>query len=188
MTPDMTGERFNRITVLGISDRFLGSSRLYRCLCQCGAEIYETRAHLQSGKRKSCGCLTKDRVIHRVIRKMQCIERLPNDDVILLCTCGNTFRRTRKDFIDLKVRDCGCNRPTGKDLTGMKFSRLTVISFHGPSSQGNRWRCLCDCGNETVVNGSQMKRKNVQSCGCLLRETSSAWMKSLRQSGQQKKE
>ncbi len=35
-----------------------------------------------------------------------------------------------------------------------------------------RWRCLCDCGNERVVQGSNLRRGLTQSCGCLGSELS----------------
>lgn len=57
------------------------------------------------------------------------------------------------------------------DLVGQKFSRLTVISFHGLDKRRNsRWLCRCECGAEKVACGGNLKRGNVQSCGCLLRQ------------------
>lgn len=57
------------------------------------------------------------------------------------------------------------------DLTGMKFGRLTVIERAGSTKAGQaRWRCKCECGNNTTVEASHLKRGNVQSCGCLFKE------------------
>lgn len=36
-----------------------------------------------------------------------------------------------------------------------------------------RWNCQCDCGKTTVVNGMHLRKKNIQSCGCLQKERSS---------------
>lgn len=49
------------------------------------------------------------------------------------------------------------------DLTGKKFGRLTAVSYLGDC----KWRCLCDCGNETVVYAHNLKSGNSKSCGCL---------------------
>nr|DAE82971.1 MAG TPA: Very-short-patch-repair endonuclease [Caudoviricetes sp.] len=39
--------------------------------------------------------------------------------------------------------------------------------------EGNKYRCKCDCGNETIVDGGNLRTKNTQSCGCLQREIAS---------------
>lgn len=58
-----------------------------------------------------------------------------------------------------------------KDLTGQRFGRLTAISRAGSDTQGKAtWRCRCECGNEVVVTGTQLRRNNTRSCGCLKRE------------------
>lgn len=62
-----------------------------------------------------------------------------------------------------------------KDLTGMKFGRLTVIKMFGKNSNGKiTWLCKCDCGNECVVIGNSLKTGNTKSCGCFRKEITSA--------------
>lgn len=57
------------------------------------------------------------------------------------------------------------------DLTGKRFSRLTVVKYHH-SENGNRyWFCKCDCGNEAVVMTKDLNYGSVKSCGCLMIET-----------------
>ncbi len=57
------------------------------------------------------------------------------------------------------------------DRTGQRFGRLVAISREENSCSGRtRWRCKCDCGNETVVSGSHLASGNTSSCGCLQRE------------------
>lgn len=54
------------------------------------------------------------------------------------------------------------------DLTGQRFSRLTVISFEKRPANGKSfWKCRCDCGNEVVVAIDKLRRGHTQSCGCL---------------------
>jgi hypothetical protein len=60
------------------------------------------------------------------------------------------------------------------DLTGQKFWRLTVLRRAENSASGSaRWLCSCECSNETVVCGSDLKSKRTQSCGCLRKEIGS---------------
>lgn len=53
------------------------------------------------------------------------------------------------------------------DISGNKYSRLTVISYAGVVNRKSHWLCLCDCGNELPVRGDSLKDGNTQSCGCL---------------------
>ena len=57
-----------------------------------------------------------------------------------------------------------------KDLTGMKFGRLTVIERAENKGKKVAWLCQCECGNEKVVRGSDLKGDKVVSCGCYNRE------------------
>ena len=55
------------------------------------------------------------------------------------------------------------------DLTGQVFGRLTVIGRVGSTMHGAhaKWVCKCQCGNEVVVVGNNLRTGNTQSCGCL---------------------
>jgi len=56
------------------------------------------------------------------------------------------------------------------DIVGMKYNKLTVISFDGRRGKQSFWVCKCDCGNETIVNGAKLKNGHTKSCGCFLIE------------------
>ena len=63
------------------------------------------------------------------------------------------------------------------DITGERFGRLTVLerygsekSFSNPGVVYSTWICRCDCGNEKVVRGVNLKSGMTRSCGCLRRE------------------
>jgi hypothetical protein len=60
------------------------------------------------------------------------------------------------------------------DLTGNKFGRLLVVSFHEDGSNGGKWRCSCDCGKEKVAYGSNLVSGATKSCGCYRREATAA--------------
>jgi len=58
-----------------------------------------------------------------------------------------------------------------KDITGQRFARLTVIGRAENATDGTaRWKCVCDCGDETVSSGSNLRRGSARSCGCLQKE------------------
>jgi hypothetical protein len=52
------------------------------------------------------------------------------------------------------------------DLTGQRFGKLVVISRESRYRREETWRCLCDCGKETVVRGDVLRRGTTNSCGC----------------------
>lgn len=62
------------------------------------------------------------------------------------------------------------------DLTGRRFGRLLVLRREGTYYYDDgfvaapTWRCRCDCGRETVVQGACLRRGTTRSCGCLAQE------------------
>lgn len=59
-----------------------------------------------------------------------------------------------------------------KDMTGMKFNRLTVIKRIPSNDNHANWLCVCDCGKSHEVKGAYLRYGSVKSCGCLKIETS----------------
>lgn len=56
-----------------------------------------------------------------------------------------------------------------QDLTGARFTRLTVTAFDGTSDR-TKWHCRCDCGKTVSVNADALKAGRTKSCGCLQAE------------------
>lgn len=92
------------------------------------------------------------------------------------CDCGNVVTRIKANVLNGKVRSCGCTSKTKlKDLTGMKFGRLTVIERDFSRSdmsnkKGTYWRCRCDCGKYTSVLSYNLTENRQVSCGCYMNE------------------
>lgn len=57
------------------------------------------------------------------------------------------------------------------DVEGMRFGRLTAIRVVHEGDK-RKWRCTCDCGNETSVIATNLMNGNTKSCGCLHKELS----------------
>ena len=53
------------------------------------------------------------------------------------------------------------------DLKNQKFGKLTVIERVSNKKYKVAWKCLCDCGNETIVLTTNLTSKRILSCGCL---------------------
>lgn len=70
------------------------------------------------------------------------------------------------------------DKPKGfVDYTGFKTGKVTVLNFDSwhiqPSGQRkSKWLCSCECGNEFVAMGSNLKKEgHTTSCGCEKKQT-----------------
>jgi hypothetical protein len=54
-----------------------------------------------------------------------------------------------------------------KDITGLKFGNLTVVSREKNNAGGTAmWLCVCDCGEKRIVEGTGLRAGRNKSCGC----------------------
>lgn len=54
------------------------------------------------------------------------------------------------------------------DLTGQRFGKLVVMKrVEGLKRKDTQWLCRCECGNETIVCGGNLRYGKTKSCGCL---------------------
>lgn len=126
---DLTGMKFNRLTVLNRAENSKDGRSRWLCKCDCGNERIVLGKSLKNGHTQSCGCLNKEIT-------------------------------SRNSFID---------------RTGERFGRLVVVSRADDYISKNgkhhvRWNCVCDCGNATVVDVTQLVGGKTKSCGCLRQE------------------
>jgi hypothetical protein len=61
-----------------------------------------------------------------------------------------------------------------KNIAGMVFGRLTVLSHLPDSSPKTKWLCRCDCGQQKAIAGQLLTAGKAKSCGCLSRELTSS--------------
>jgi hypothetical protein len=99
-----------------------------------------------------------------------------------LCDCGATTLVGGQKLRNGHTTSCGCMRGQGKgdiksdpswmeDLTGERFNKLKVLCIGTPMECGTpRWKCLCDCGNISMVTRQSLKRGTTKSCGCHVME------------------
>jgi hypothetical protein len=59
--------------------------------------------------------------------------------------------------------------PRMKDITGQTINNLKVLGYVGKNEKGTHtlWLCKCKCGNETIVEGGNLRGGHTKSCGCL---------------------
>lgn len=100
-----------------------------------------------------------------------------------LCTCGAVKTVRRNDIVSGKTKSCGClSREFGREqghknaynLEGKIFGRLTVRVRKGSDGSNATWLCDCVCGGSIIVPTIRLTRGATSSCGCLVKEVSSA--------------
>ena len=57
--------------------------------------------------------------------------------------------------------------PAKIDISGQRFGRLTVLCEAGRKGGQVTWICRCDCGNEHIAKGRDLRCGDVKSCGCI---------------------
>lgn len=67
-SPNLTGKRFERLTVIREEQRSSRGEHRWLCLCDCGAEIIVLQSSLTTGNTKSCGCLKIEKTKNAVTK------------------------------------------------------------------------------------------------------------------------
>ena len=187
---DLTGKTYGRLTVIEEAEPIRQGKRDRRwlCRCSCGNEVIVRQTLLTSGGTQSCGCSRAKKTIRpgqRFGRLTAICEagskvsaRGTEKTWLCRCDCGREVIVRRQNLVNTNTRSCGCLRSRKKkyspkrnsmDLTGKKYGLLTVLSEAERRKKKRRWNCLCDCGNEKVVDQWALTSGMTKSCGCLRR-------------------
>lgn len=184
---DLTGQRFGKLVVLGLSDRRDNKRTYWDCRCDCGSLKTTRSSYLKNGECQSCSCYRKEQLQKKTLKDLT--GKRFGKWVVLFRSgtdpkCGSAIWRCRCDCGTVKdVRgtsltsghshDCGCDRSyPGRsvlDLEGQKFGELIVVKRTGYSKNKQiLWECKCSCGQKVVVRGSNLRNGKTKSCGCLV--------------------
>ena len=90
------------------------------------------------------------------------------------CDCGVEKTVLGTSLVRGFTTSCGCyHKEKAKannhkiDISGKRFGRLIAIKPVQNSKNGDaKWKCKCDCGNETNVKYQHLKSGEIKSCGC----------------------
>lgn len=96
------------------------------------------------------------------------------------CECGKEIDVNRSNLTSGATKSCGCFQKekarellTNKyrNLKGVKIGRLLVVEKTARRKGNNVvWKCLCDCGNEVMVDSESLLNGHRVSCGCKQKE------------------
>lgn len=90
------------------------------------------------------------------------------------CKCGQEVTVKSQSLVSGNTLSCGCyNREkSAANLLDQQFGRLKVVEklSERAANGGLLWKCICSCGNETIVPTSNIVSGRTTSCGCYFKE------------------
>lgn len=92
------------------------------------------------------------------------------------CECGNQTIVVGAHLTSGNTTSCGCKvldfgKAKREDLRGQKFGRLIALEpVENANAKRTAWKCLCKCGNTTIVSTTNLKSGVSTSCGCFRKE------------------
>lgn len=177
--PVRTGFRVGKLTVAEATRERKGGYTVWLCACDCGGSIRLDTRTLQRGTVCDCGCTTKTKPGQKDLtgqRFGRLVALEPTDARSYggstvwrcQCDCGEETLAAARQLVTGMKKSCGClGHPPRKDYVGRRFGMLTVLAYAGKWDGMHHWRCVCDCGKETVVGQTPLQSGKTKSCGCL---------------------
>lgn len=98
----LEGRRFSRLTVISVFGKSADGHLLWLCACDCGQKTVASSNTLQSGLKKSCGCLRKEAASKRIKR-----DGVWNDGKSYAIQDGNRCYKTRHAWAKAVIRHYG---------------------------------------------------------------------------------
>ena len=135
-TPDLTGKRFGKLTVLRKTEQMSRSrSTLWECRCDCGNPCLKPANQLSAGTARSCGCAWRQPSVHTGDRFGRLTALKPKEErsgksVVweCLCDCGKTVSVRATSLADGHTTSCGCAK---QELDAEKdFRKLLTYTDH----------------------------------------------------------
>lgn len=173
------GYRVGKLTVEQLTDQRKSGYRIWKCRCGCGGEVLLDTRILRRGTIRDCGCASVVGPRQRDISgqrfgKLTALrptgQRSRRGSMIwqCQCDCGKEVCADLNQLLCGNKKSCGCLKsPPLKNYVGQRFGRLTVTAYAGKKEGKHQWKCICDCGKETVAEQISLQRGRVKSCGCL---------------------
>jgi hypothetical protein len=187
---NLVGKRFGKWVVLAEvpQKRTRSGHTRWLCRCDCGTVREVDGGHLTQHASTSCGCSKSENstavdITNQVFGRWTALKPVGKDKHnnvrwLCRCACGTEKVLTTNALLSKGSQSCGClkserARARRENLVGKKFNMLTVLEkaedhIYPSGARRPRYKCLCDCGRETIVMANALKNGTCKSCGCLL--------------------
>lgn len=197
---DLSGKVFGELTVIRLvetpEDVKDKKSKYWECKCSCGNTTVVKTSNLNSGHCTRCwecshreaGKQRRKDLTGQTFGELTVLEMIYPDRnkskktmCRCVCSCGNEKIMSSDTLQKDGLHSCGCKQyeillnTFAKDIVGEKFGRLLVkeIIYDYENHTKPKVRCLCDCGNEVILNKNDVQGSHTLSCGCLQKDRAS---------------
>lgn len=185
---EMVGQYYGRWRVLNVVKNYKNGKTYCDCICSCDKHTRKMvyKNSLLNGDSTSCGCLrvklarerygidrTGERYGNLIIREMLYGCQNGKPYCRCDCDCGNEYICLLTNVVSGHTTSCGCNshdktwlgRRT--NLIGQRFGKLVVVEMlYGYRNGQTYYRCICDCGQESIVYVGNLLQGYTHSRGC----------------------
>lgn len=193
---DLTGQKFGELTVIRRATKEERPKEVYwLCKCSCGNDSFVKTGNLRNGHCTRCWeCahyksnshkridLVGQRYGRLVVLEMIYPDRKKSNTVYCKCQCdcGNIVDVPQGNLrSSVNTQSCGCYRKESisnklrKSVIGQHFCSLTVVDeyYYQDVNKQPKLKCICDCGNEKILNRRDVVSGHITSCGCTKRSS-----------------
>lgn len=144
---DITGQKFNKLTAVKRAGKGKNGRALWLCNCDCGNTIVATITDLRTGRKKSCGCLRKERynIIGQRFGQLVVIKKESSGThakFLCQCDCGRQIIVRGDSLRSSKTVSCGCEKESQIKVEQLKRGRrlqnhTSDVFFKGTISKNN---------------------------------------------------
>ena len=162
---DMTGQKFNRLTVLSREPNDKHGKAMWLCRCDCGNLLVVCGCNIRNNHTQSCGCLQRERTSEVAVLHGKAHTRLHNVWKSMRQRCTNPNSRNFKNYGGRGIRVCDewdsfdsfYDHVSQLPYFGEKGRSIDRINNDGNYEPGNvRWA--------TTVEQEHNKRRKVTKC------------------------
>lgn len=176
---DLTGMYFGELVALAPAEKRNDKYTRWICQCSCGKMTEVRTDYLTNGHTTSCGHV-KDQYFYKLnlvgqkFGKLTVIEPVPPFYQKCICECGKIIVVETSNLTSGNTKSCGCyqkqrtSETSFKSLIGQRFGKLVVTERVANNRFGHVcYKCKCDCGGGSIVDSTNLKNGNTNSCGCI---------------------
>ncbi len=171
------GKIYNNWTVIEYAGSDDKNRAHWLCRCECGRESIIRGSGLRNGHSKSCSVCVNNNMrkdeLDKKYGRWTVLEYVGNRKWLCCCECGKESIVRGNDLrngISKGCITCAYDDQIRKEV-GKKYNRWTVLEYAGSSKKSACWLCRCECGEEFIVFGTNLRRnhsKGCRSCGSLI--------------------